>query len=82
VPIACGDAPVWPGDVMVGDSDGVIVIPAGIAEEIAAEAVEMTAYEDFVTERVRAGATIVGLYPATDPANLAAFARWREQHGR
>lgn len=82
VPIACGDAPVWPGNVMVGNSDGVIVIPAGIAEEIAAEAVEMTAYEDFVTERVRAGATIVGLYPATDPANLAAFARWREQHGR
>lgn len=82
VPIACGDAPVWPGDVMVGDSDGVIVIPAGIADEIAAEAVEMTAYEDFVTERVRGGATIIGLYPATYPANLAEFARWRERHGR
>jgi len=82
VPIGCGDAPVFPGDVMVGDADGVIVVPAGIAEEIAAEAVEMTAYEDFVIERVRAGATIVGLYPATDPANLAAFAAWRAHHGR
>ena len=82
VPIGCGDAPVFPGDVMVGDADGVIVVPAGIAEEIAAEAMEMTAYEDFVIERVRAGATTVGLYPATDPANLAAFAAWRAHHGR
>jgi regulator of RNase E activity RraA len=82
VPIGCGDAPVWPGDVIVGDADGVIVIPAGIAAEIAAEAVEMTAYEDFVIERVQAGAATVGLYPPTDPANLTAFARWRETHGR
>ncbi|WP_159349182.1 ribonuclease activity regulator RraA [Roseomonas harenae] len=82
VPIGCGDAPVFPGDVMVGDGDGVIVIPAGIADEIAAEAVEMTAYEDFVTERVRGGQPIIGLYPATDPANLEAFAAWRKEKGR
>jgi regulator of RNase E activity RraA len=82
VPIGCGDAPVFPGDVMVGDGDGVIVIPAGIADEIAAEAVEMTAYEDFVTERVRGGQPITGLYPATDPANLEAFAAWRKEKGR
>ena len=82
VPIGCGDAPVFPGDVMVGDSDGVIVIPAGIADEIAAETTEMTAYEDFVAERVKAGASIVGLYPATDPSNLDAFAAWRQRRGR
>jgi regulator of RNase E activity RraA len=82
VPIGCGDAPVWPGDIIVGDGDGVIVVPAGIAAEIAAEAVEMTAYEDFVTERVLGGATIVGLYPATDPKNLELFAEWRTAHGR
>jgi regulator of RNase E activity RraA len=82
VPIGCGDAPVFPGDVIVGDGDGVIVIPAGIADEIAAEAVEMTAYEDFVTERVRGGQPIIGLYPATDPANLEAFAAWRKEKGR
>src|SRR5258705_6724242 len=70
VPIGCGDAPVFPGDVILGDSDGVIVIPAHIADEIAAEAVEMTAYEDFVTERVQAGSGIFGLYPATDPKSL------------
>jgi regulator of RNase E activity RraA len=82
VPIGCGDAPVFPGDIVVGDRDGVIIIPAEIADEIADEAVEMTAYEDFVTERVRAGQKTFGLYPPTDEANLAAFAVWRKQHGR
>ena len=81
-PIACGDAPVWPGDVILGDGDGVIVIPAHLADEIAAEAVEMTAYEDFVTEQVRAGRSIRGLYPATDPQSLVDFAAWRKAAGR
>src|SRR5690606_38134710 len=48
VPIGCGDVAVFPGDVIVGDAEGVVVIPAHLAGEIAAEAVEMTAYEDFV----------------------------------
>src|SRR5215475_11344804 len=61
VPISCGDAPVWPGDVIVGDADGCIVIPAHLADEIADEAVEMTAYEDFVTEKVSEGRPIIGL---------------------
>ena len=52
MPIGCGDAPVFPGDVIVGDGDGVVVIPANLAEEIAEEAVEMTAFEDFVAEKV------------------------------
>ncbi|WP_424134113.1 ribonuclease activity regulator RraA [Roseomonas chloroacetimidivorans] len=82
VPIGCGDAPVFPGDVIVGDGDGVIVIPQEIADEVADEAVEMTAYEDFVTERVRAGQSIRGLYPATDPKNLELFAAWRKEKGR
>lgn len=82
VPIACGDAPVFPGDVIVGDADGCIVVPAHLADEIADEAVEMTAYEDFVTERVRAGARTTGLYPPTDESNLQAFATWRKEQGR
>ena len=48
---------------MVGDADSVIVIPAEIADEVAAEATEMTAYEDFAIEQVRAGQSIIGLYP-------------------
>ena len=81
-PIGCGDAPVFPGDIIVGDADCVIVIPAEIADEIADETVEMTAYEDFVVEKVREGETIIGLYPATNEAHLAAFAEWRKAKGR
>ena len=82
VPIGCGDVAVWPGDVVVGDADGVIIVPAAIADEIAAEAVEMTAFEDFVTERVQGGQSILGLYPPTDEGNLEAFAEWRKATGR
>ena len=83
VPIGCGDAPVFPGDVIVGDADGVIVIPAHLADEIAAEAVEMTAFEDFVTEQVQKhGKSILGLYPPTDESNLEVFASWRKANGR
>jgi regulator of RNase E activity RraA len=77
VPIGCGDAPVFPGDVIVGDGEGVVVIPAHLADEIADEAVEMTAFEDFVTEEVMKGRSILGLYPATDEQVLKDFAAWR-----
>ncbi len=82
VPIGCGDVAVWPGDVVVGDAEGVVVIPAHMADEVAADAVEMTAFEDFVTERVRAGQSILGLYPPTEEANRVAFEAWRREHGR
>ena len=82
VPIGCGDAPVFPGDVILGDRDGVIVIPAHLADEIADEAVEMTAFEDFVTEEVRQGRSILGLYPATDEQTTKDFAAWRKAKNR
>jgi regulator of RNase E activity RraA len=82
VPIGCGDAPVWPGDVMVGDGEGVVVIPAHLANEIADEATEMTAFEDFVTEKVNEGRSILGLYPPTDEQSRADFAAWRKAKGR
>jgi regulator of RNase E activity RraA len=82
VPIGCGDAPVFPGDVIVGDGDGVVVLPAHLAGEIAAEATEMTAFEDFVTEQVLKGRSIIGLYPATQDQTLADFAAWRKANGR
>ena len=82
VPIGCGDVAVFPGDVIVGDGEGVVVIPAHLAEEIATEAVEMTAYEDFVTEEVLKGRSIIGLYPATDEQARADFAAWRQAQGR
>ncbi len=82
VPIGCGDAAVFPGDVVVGDAEGVVVIPAHLADEIATESVEMTAFEDFVTERVNAGQSILGLYPATDEVTRVDFATWRNANRR
>ncbi|HIC64909.1 MAG: ribonuclease activity regulator RraA [Paracoccus sp. (in: a-proteobacteria)] len=82
VPISCGDAPVFPGDVMLGDGDGVMVIPAHLADEIAEECTNMESYEDFVLEQVNAGAGIIGLYPATDDENLVKYDAWRERTGR
>jgi regulator of RNase E activity RraA len=82
VPIGCGDAPVFPGDVIVGDAEGVVVIPAHLAEEIAAEATEMTAFEDFVQEKVLEGGSILGLYPPTDEQSRSDFAAWRQAKGR
>ena len=81
-PIGCGDAPVFPGDVILGDADGIIVIPAELADEIADEAVEMTAFEDFVAEEVDKGRSILGLYPPTDQQSLVDFAAWRKTRGR
>jgi len=82
VPIGCGDAPVFPGDAVVGDAEGVVVIPAHLADEIADEAVEMTAFEDFVTEEVMKGRSILGLYPATDAQTVQEFAAWRAARSR
>ncbi|QDY70803.1 ribonuclease activity regulator RraA [Qingshengfaniella alkalisoli] len=82
-PIGCGDAPVFPGDVIVGDADCVIVIPAEIADEVADEAVEMTVYEDFVVEQVmNEGQAIIGLYPCTKDENREKFEAWRKAQGR
>src|SRR3954449_8670045 len=82
VPIGCGDVAVWPGDVVVGDGEGVVVIPAHLADEIATEAVEMTAFEDFVQEEVLKGRSILGLYPATEEKTKADFAAWRKANKR
>ena len=81
VPIACGEVPVYPGDIMVGDDEGVAVIPQHIAEEVAEEAFEQTAFEDFVQEKVAEGRSIFGIYPP-GPEAREEFKRWRAAHGR
>lgn len=82
VPISCGDAPVFPGDVLLGDGDGVMVIPAHLVEEIAEECLAMESFEDFVLEQVQAGAAIIGLYPPTKEENAVKYAAWRKETGR
>lgn len=77
VPIGCGDVPVYPGDIIVGDGEGVVVIPAGIANDIAQEAYEMTQFENWVEQQVRKGRSIVGLYPP-NPATRSEYAAWKQ----
>lgn len=76
VPIGCGDAAVFPGDVIVGDSDGVIVLPAHLADEIAEECSGMEDFETFVFESVLAGHSIIGLYPPTKQETNDRYEAW------
>ena len=77
VPIACGGVAVFPGDLLVGDQEGVVVIPAHLAAAVAAEAEEMEQKERFIMEKIRSGASIVGTYPP-DEATLAEYRAWKE----
>jgi regulator of RNase E activity RraA len=81
VPIGCAGVPVYPGDTIVGDTEGVVVIPEAMTDEVADEAFDQTAFEDFVTEKVRAGNSIFGIYPPDD-ASKAEFASWRTANKR
>jgi regulator of RNase E activity RraA len=81
VPIGCGGVPVYPGDILVGDGEGVVVIPAKIAEEVAHEAFDQDIFETFVTEKVKGGASIVGLYPPNE-ATQKEYADWRAKRGK
>ena len=76
VPIGCGDVAVWPNDLVVGDQEGVIVIPNKIIEEVSEEVESMTVYEDYVMNKVKAGSTIRGLYPLTDEEQKNKFENW------
>ena len=80
VPIGCGGALVMPGDVIVGDGDGVLVVPAQMAEEVALAALAQEEREEFALERVQAGESVRGLYPLSDERR-AEFEEWRNQRG-
>ena len=77
VPIACADVAVYPGDILVGDAEGVVVLPAHLAAELAQEAAAMTAYEDWVEAKVAEGRRLPGIYPATAESR-AEFEAWRK----
>lgn len=73
VPIGCGTAPVFPGDIIVGDGDGAIVIPRGIAEELAEEVARQESLESFILDEIRGGRPLPGVYPP----NEATLERYR-----
>jgi regulator of RNase E activity RraA len=63
LPIACGDIAVYPGDVLVGDAEGVIVIPRHLADEVADQAAAQEHKEAFILDKIRNGAPLLGTYP-------------------
>ena len=75
-PIGCGGVAVIPGDVLVCDGDGVVVIPKAMIESVAADAVDQERLETFLQERIRAGYSTVGTYPP-DAETLAAYEVWK-----
>ncbi len=80
VPIGCGGVAVYPGDIMVGDDEGVAVIPRHLADEVARDAAEQEKMEAFILERIEQGAVLPGTYPP-DAQTRAAFEVWRKERG-
>ena len=78
VPITCAGVLVMPGDVVVGDAEGVVILPAALAEEIAHDAYEADQRESFALERVKAGEPFRGLFPLS-PERRPDYERWLSQ---
>lgn len=81
VPIGCAGVPVYPGDILVGDEEGVVVIPRHLAAEIAVPAANQEELESFIIEKVRNGAALPGTYPP-NADTLAEYEAWRTANGR
>jgi regulator of RNase E activity RraA len=80
IPIGCGGVAVYPGDIIVGDEEGVVVIPQHLADEVAEACEEQEKMEAFILERVQNGAKLAGTYPPNDDTK-AAFAEYRKAKG-
>lgn len=80
-PIACGGVAVYPGDIIVGDADGAVVVPRHLAAEIAREALEQDAMEAWIAKRVLAGAPLAGNFPPSE-ATMKEYEAWRAQQGK
>ena len=77
--IACGGTTVQPGDVIVGDGDGVIVIPPALAEEVADAAIEQETQDGWIAEQVAAGHPVEGLFPPNAEWKDK-YRQWRQMH--
>jgi regulator of RNase E activity RraA len=80
VPVGCAEVLVLPGDIMVGDSEGVVCIPRAVADAVAADGLEQELLEAFILEKVRSGAPLPGTYPPND-ATRAEYQAWRRRRG-
>jgi len=79
VPIACGGVAVYPGDILVGDADGVVVIPRHLAAEVAKDAAEQERMEEFVVGEIRQGRPLPGTYPP-NAETRARYEVWKQTH--
>lgn len=74
-PIGCAGVAVYPGDVLVGDNDGVAVIPRNLAAEVADEALAAVEYEEFAAREIGRGRSIFEVFPAT-PESRQEYENW------
>ncbi len=81
VPIVCAGVLVMPGDIIVGDGEGAMVIPAALVEEVAADAAQQELEEEFALERVDAGESSIGVFPLSKQRRPE-FEKWRAERGR
>ncbi|MDA3041254.1 MAG: hypothetical protein O3C27_17340 [Actinomycetota bacterium] len=77
IPIACAGVTVFPGDIIVGDGEGAVVIPALIAEEVANDAYTREIEEEFAFLKVAEGESTIGLFPLS-AARRPEFEAWLE----
>ena len=78
VPIGCAGVPVFPGDIIVGDEEGVVVVPRHLAAEGARPAAEQEVLEQFVLEKIEGGAALPGTYPPNE-RTLAEYEEWKRR---
>jgi len=80
VPIGCANVAVYPGDIVVGDSEGVVVLPAALADELAEEAADATVYEEFAEQKIAENRSIFDIFPPTEQTRLE-FDSWKADRG-
>ena len=74
-PVGCAGVPIYAGDVIVGDSEGVVAIPRHLADEVAEEAATQADYEPFAAAHIARGRSMFGLFPAT-PDSRKEYEQW------
>jgi regulator of RNase E activity RraA len=78
LPVGCADVLVMPGDIMVGDEEGVVCIPRHVVEQVAQSGLDMEDLEAWVLEKVQAGAPIAGTYPPNETMR-AEYESWKKK---
>ncbi|WP_442545086.1 ribonuclease activity regulator RraA [Arthrobacter sp. KN11-1C] len=76
VPVGCAGVAVYPGDIVVGDADGVIIVPRSLASVISEDALEQETREAYLHTRVHNGESLLGIYPPNEKT-MAEYQEWK-----